>query len=306
VQHFRHLTALAILHQFFFGQAFADVKVVTSIKPIHSLVSAVMEGAGEPQLLVSGNATPHTFQLRPSDAEKLQEAQLVFWVGHELENFLEKPLETLSGKASTVSLIDIRGLQTLAVREGDGFAAQDDHSVESEEHNEERDAHIWLDPKNAQIIVSAIRDELTRTDNENAKLYAANAEKLLVKLNALNNEMAAEMMDLRGLRFITFHDAYQYFEHRYGLSSAGTILIHPENPPGAAGIRQIHDRITSGQINCVFAEPQFDNKLVSVVTEGTVAKIGELDPIGATLEPGPGLYEILIRKIAQSFKTCLS
>ncbi len=305
MRYFRYLAATASLQLLLSGQAVADVKVVASIKPIHSLVAAIMEGAGEPKLLVDGNATPHTFQLRPSDAEMLQEAQLVFWVGRELETFLEKPLETLSGKATTISLIDIKGLQTLAVREGNGFAAHDDHSAEGGEHKQERDAHIWLDTSNARAMILAIRDELIKADREYEKLYTANAKKMLAKLNALDSEITLTTVGLNDSKFITFHDAYQYFEQRYGLSSAGTILLNPESPPGAAAIREIHDRIASGQIKCVFTEPQFDNKLVKVVIEASDAKIGDLDPIGATLEPGPALYENLIRNIASSLKSCL-
>lgn len=284
--------------------AFAEVKVLASIKPIHSLVAAVMEGVGTPGLIVGGNNSPHTYSLKPSDAEALQQAQVIFWVGPGLEAFLAKPLESLAGKARVVSLFDAPGVQTLALREGNGFDADTD---EGEVHQSgDADAHIWLDPQNAKFMVRFIAMALSLQDTPNSKTYLNNAQKMSVKLDAMTKEIAEQVEPIQGKGFIVFHDAYHYFENRFGLRATGAISIHPESTPGARGIADIKQRITDGKVTCVFAEPQFDNALITTILEGTAIKSATLDPEGANIEPGPMLYETVLRNIARNLSACLS
>jgi zinc transport system substrate-binding protein len=284
--------------------ASADVNVIASIKPIHSLVASVMEGVGTPGLIVGGSNSPHTYSLKPSDAEALQNAQVIFWVGHELEAFLEKPLETLGEKAKTVSLLDAKGITKLAPREGNGF---DHHEHEGEAHEEEEvDAHIWLDPENAKAMLTTIAETLSLADPDNAAIYKANAEKTVAAVNELSAEITTTVAPAKGKDFIVFHDAYHYFENRFGVRASGAISINPENPPGAAAISALRQRIANGKVQCVFSEPQFDNKLVNVLIEGSTIKSAILDPEGATLDPGPDLYAKVLRSIAASLTGCLT
>jgi zinc transport system substrate-binding protein len=284
--------------------SFAEVKVQASIKPVHSLVAAVMEGVGTPGLIVGGNNSPHTYSLKPSDAEALQQAQIVFWVGPGLEAFLAKPLDSLAGKAHVISLMDTPGVQTLALREGNGFDVDTD---EGEVHNAgDADGHIWLDPQNAKALVKFIALILTEQDPANSKTYIANAQKMSVKLDALTQEIQEQLTPVKGKGFIVFHDAYHYFENRFGLQATGAISIHPESTPGARGIADIKQRLADGKVVCVFAEPQFDNALITAILEGTTIKSAILDPEGADIEPGPALLETVLRNIAHSLKRCLS
>lgn len=283
--------------------AAADIPVAVSIKPIHALVASVMEGMGEPGLIVSGGTSPHTFSLKPADAAMLQNAKVVFWVGREMETYLEKPLEALPTDAKIVSLIGGKGLELLAVREGNGFEPDDDEGAGG---RGETDPHVWLDPRNAAVMVDTIAATLAEADPGNGARYAANAAAAKRKLAALEAEIAPQLAPLGDRRFIVFHDAYQYFEKRFGLAAAGAITIHPENPPGAKAIRAIRERLRSAGVRCVFSEPQFDARLVNVVIEGTDARTGVIDAEAGTLEPGPGLYEQLLRNLAKSLKDCLS
>jgi zinc transport system substrate-binding protein len=285
------------------GTALADVSVAVSIKPIHSLVASVMEGAGTPELIVKGGASPHTYALTPADAEALQTAKVIFWVGHEMEGFLEKPLEALPTGAAVVSLMDDKDLKLLAVREGNGFDA-DEHEGESHAHGE-NDPHVWLDPHNAAVMVDRIAATLGAADPANAARYTSNAARTKQELAALEVEIAAEVAALKDGHFIVFHDAFQYFERRFGIAASGAISIHPENPPGAKGIQELRAKIASADVQCVFSEPQFDPKLVGVIIEGTEVKTGVLDAEAGTLEPGPALYSQLLRNIAKSLKDCL-
>ncbi len=357
---------------FLVGSAFAaqaDVKVATSIKPVHSLVAAVMEGVGTPGLIVDGAGSPHTYALKPSKARLLENADVVFWIGHELEAFLEKPVETIAAKAQSVELIDAHGLVKLGFREGGPFekhghgdhddhghgaetkkgrghaktaASDHDHDHDHDHHHDHAhdhdhdkdkrakagdkhghehaktagaehghahgqfDSHVWLDPVNAKAMVHEIEEALAKADPANAKTYKANAKAVMAKLDALTTEVAATLKPLKNKGFIVFHDAYQYFENRFGLTASGSITVSPEVMPGAERVAQIRAKVKELGAACVFSEPQFEPKLVSTVTEGTQAKSGVLDPLGSAVENGPDLYFSVIRNMAASIRNCLS
>jgi zinc transport system substrate-binding protein len=290
------------------GIASADVKVSASIKPIHSLVASVMQGMGEPALIVDGSNSPHTYTLKPSDASTLEQAQVVFWVGHELESFLEKPLETLGQKATKVALIDTPNIQTLAIREDEHFKSHNhgnENEHDAEKHGDhELDAHIWLDPENAKAMLKTIAETLSKADPDHASIYVANATETERKLDELSANIKTTLATSGSKRFIVFHDAYQYFENRFGIKSQGALSIHPETPPGAKQIAAIKQRISDEKIQCVFSEPQFETKMVDVVREGTEAKSATLDPMGANLNPGPNLYETLLTNLARTIAEC--
>ena len=290
--------------------------VVVSIKPIHSLVAAVMQGVGTPDLIVDGAASPHTYALKPSNARSLEQAQVVFWVGPGMEAFLQKPLASLGSNASIVELDHAPGITKLKFREGGAFEPHDDgdepaagedheHDHDDRDHGE-FDTHLWLDPHNAKAMVAEITTSLVAADPANALTYEANQKALNDKLDALDTEIASTLAPVKDKPFIVFHDAYQYFEHRYGVRVSGSITVSPETIPGAQRVSEIHSKVTDLGATCVFSEPQFEPKLVNVVLEGTSAKSGVLDPEAATLPQGPDLYFDLMRGIASSLKACLS
>ncbi len=296
--------------------------VVTSIKPVHSLVSAIMQGVGKPELIVDGAASPHTYNLKPSNARALQEAKVIFWVGPGLEAFLEKPLESLGSDAIVARLDNAPGLVKLPFREGGAFEAHDDgdehqhaeadHDHAEADHDHDHgdhgafDTHLWLDPMNAKAMATEITTTLVAADPANALTYEANAKALDDKLDALDKEITATVSPVKDKPFIVFHDAYQYFEHRYHIRVAGSITVSPETIPGAERVSEIHKKVGDLGATCVFAEPQFEPRLVNVVIEGTKAKSGVLDPEAATLPAGPDLYFTLMRGIADSMRNCLA
>jgi zinc transport system substrate-binding protein len=255
--------------------------------------------------------------LKPSQASLLENANLIFWAGHELEAFLEKPVTTIGEKAKSIELIDTPDLRKLAPREGGAFEEHDPihhhgeeheegHETDHDEHHEEVDLHFWLDPENAKVLTNRIAGTLIAADPENASRYEANARSTLSKLDALTSETSAMLAPFEGRGFIVFHDAYQYFETRFNLAATGSITTNPEVMPGAERVREIRDKVSRTKTECVFSEPQFTPKLIAVVTEGTDTRSGVLDPLGATLEDGPELYFNLIRNMARSIRDCLS
>lgn len=295
--------------------ALAAPDVVVSIKPIHSLVASVMDGVAEPALILKGAGSPHTYQMKPSDAQALQGATLVFWVGPEFERFMEKPVESLGDKAKLVELGKAAGVTLLEPREGGTFEAHADeehhaegegHDHEGHSHGEEHDLHIWLSTRNAKAMAGEIASALAAADPANASAYHQNLAKLDARLDALASEIRTTVAPVKGKPFIVFHDAYQYFEKEFGVNVAGSITVSPETLPGAARISEIHEKLKTLGASCVFAEPQFEPKLVDVVLEGTQSKSGTLDPEAATLTEGPDLYFELMRGIAGSLKDCLS
>ena len=298
--------------------ASADVKVVTSIKPVHSLVSAVMQGIGKPVLLVEGAGSPHTYSLKPSQARELQAADIVFWMSHDLEAFLENSIENIAKNAKSVSLMDSHGLMKLNFRKGGAFDAHghdkhddhDDHGHDKHDDHDDHghgevDPHTWLDPQNAKSLVHEIEEHLAEIDPKNAKRYSANASSLMKKLESLTQEINDDLKPVRGRGYVVFHDAYQYFEKRFGVSAIGSITVSPEVMPGAERMTELREKVKSLDATCVFSEPQFEPKLVATVIENTNAGSGVLDPLGASIKEGPELYFTLIRNMAKSLKDCL-
>ena len=288
----------------------ADVKVIASIKPVHSLVSAVMEGVGKPELLVEGAGSPHTYSLKPSQAKKLQEADLVFWMSHDLEAFLENSIEGIAANAMSVPLMETHGLIKLNFREGGAFDAHahddhDDHKDHDDHDDHGTDPHVWLDPVNAKALVHEIEEALVEADPANASAYEANAEAMMSKLDNLVAEIDAELQPVKGRGYVVFHDAYQYFENRFGVSAIGSITVSPEVLPGAERVAELREKVRNLDATCVFSEPQFEPKLVMTITENTNAGTGVLDPLGASIDADPGLYFTLIRNMAKSLKDCL-
>lgn len=318
------LPLVALVAMLLTGAAVASPRVVASTKPVHSLVSAVMGDVGTPALIVKGAASPHTYALRPSDAAALESADIVFWTGHGMELFLADALESLSGDATVVELAEADGIVLLPVREGGAFEAHshgdedhddghDGHDHDQEDHDQEDhdhahgkgDMHFWLDPQNAKLMVTAIATTLSDADPENAAAYGANAEAELARLDALQTELQATLAPVAGKPFVVFHDAYQYFENRFGLEIAGTVTVSPDVMPGAARIDELRAKVAELGATCIFAEPNFAPAIVNTIVEGTDAKAGTLDPEGAALTEGPDLYPQLLRSLASSLVECL-
>jgi len=282
--------------------------VVVTVKPLHSLVSGVMQGVGEPYLLVRGAANPHAFALRPSDAKALSGAELVVWAGPGVETFLDKPLATLAKGAQVLTLVKEPSIRLLPVRKGGAWEAHDhDHAHEDRPDADlGSDGHVWLDPLNAKAITDLIAARLSALDPARAATYQANAARQKQALDALDAEMRAVLAPLKDRPFIVFHDAYHYLEDRYGLNAAGAITVSPDQPPGAARLKALRARINQAGAVCIFAEPQFEPALVRTLAQGTTARTGVLDPEGANIPDGPALYGQLMRFNLRSLVDCLS
>jgi zinc transport system substrate-binding protein len=272
-------------------------RVVTSIKPIHALVSAIMVDVGTPHLLMSSAGSPHTYQLKPSGARLLANADVIFWMAPTMESFLEKALKSVPQNARVVSLHDAPGVRLL-----DEHQDQIGHSHDGDETV---DMHAWLDPSNARAMAEHIATALTAIDAANSEVYRKNAIALDARLAELDRRLAKTLRPVSDRTYIVFHDAYQYFENRYNLDNAFAVIANPHQLPGAKRLSTIRARIRELGSVCVFAEPQFSPALMRTITENTDARTAVLDPLGAALEPGPDLYFDLLEGMANDLLRCL-
>ena len=304
-----------------FTSANAEIKVVASIKPIHSLASYLMDGINKPDLIVDGYSSPHGFALKPSHAKMLQEADIIFYVGEGLENFLEKPLKSIAKKAEKIELMEIKGLQKLKFRERNIFDDHDDHGHDEDGHKEddhddhghdedgheghahgEYDPHIWLDPENAKVILNEMVKHLIENDEKNASIYKSNLNKALKDIDRLVKNVKSELN--KDFKSIVFHDAYQYFEVRFNVTVLGAFTVNTDVMPGAEQLSEIREIIEHDKVSCVFSEPQFNPDIINAVAKDMNIKTGVLDPLGATIDPGKDLYFDLIKNMSKSFKGC--
>ena len=294
----------------------AEIKVVTTIKPLHSLIANVMDGVGEPSLIIEGSTSPHSFTLKPSHAKLLEEANLIFWFGEGIETFMERPLESIVKNAEVVELMKVKSIKKLKFREESIFGDHDDHDdhddhaeeghddhAEHEGHNHgEFDAHIWLDPINAKEMVHEIAHKLGDLDPANKDKYEANAEVTILALDKLIDDVSHDIN--KDAKFVVFHDAYQYFEERFGLRAAGALTLNTNVLPGAKQIKEIQDVIKDKGINCIFSEPQFNPRIISTIAKDTNIKTGIFDPLGENLNADKSLYFKLITNLKNELKGC--
>jgi zinc transport system substrate-binding protein len=307
--------AIALTAQTGLGAARASgLNVVVTIKPIHSIVAAVMEGVGAPTLLVDGAASPHTFTMKPSDAKALAAAHVVFRVSDGLEPFMVKVVRSLPKSVQVVVLEKVSGLTLHTIRSGGTFEAHNDGASgkHSHGHGHERnnggagiDGHIWLDPSNAALVASYVADVLGAARPDAAERLKSNADAFIRDLSALTAELSPRLAPLAGRPFIVFHDAYQYFEKRFGLEAVGSVTVSPDLAPSVKRLTALRAKIGRLKAVCVFAEPQFEPRQIATITENTMAKRGVLDPLGASIPAGAAHYPALVRKMAADFEDCL-
>ncbi|RZP26704.1 MAG: zinc ABC transporter substrate-binding protein [Alphaproteobacteria bacterium] len=305
----------------------AEIKVVTTIQPLHSLISNVMGNKGKLDLILEGTASPHSFTLKPSHAKMLENADVIFWIDKDLESFLEKPLKSIPKKAKVVHLMDISGLEIHKFREKNIYAGHDDHdkhdhkedkhddhgkhSHKEDKHDDhdkhghahgEFDVHIWLDPNNAKVIVKEVANQLATLDSKNSDFYKENSKKTINKLDNLINKINKSIN--KKASFVTFHDAYQYFEKRFGVEALGALTINTDIQPGAKQIEEIQHLVEDKNIKCIFSEPQFNPKLINMIAKSSGAKTGVLDPHGSSYKPGNDLYFNLINDLYENLNKC--
>jgi zinc transport system substrate-binding protein len=288
------------------------ISVVASIKPIHSLVAAVMGDIGTPHLLLEAPSSAHHFTLKPSQARSLQAADIVFWVGPTMEQPLTKALATLAPQAQTLPLIESAGLVLINFDKVTPAHEKHDHEKHDHEKHDEHakhddhliNPHIWLDPQNAKIMLGVIAARLAKADPENASTYAANADSMAARLAILETDITSQLASYSAAKFLVLHDAHVYFERRFGLRNYGAITTEPDVMPTASRVKALRDELREHRFDCIFTEPFLGQKAVALIAEGSKVSIGTLDPIASNLPAGAQLYPDLLMSYAKALQSC--
>ncbi|MGS3138934.1 zinc ABC transporter substrate-binding protein ZnuA [Aeromonas sanarellii] len=287
------------------------LEVLTTIKPLGFIAAAITEGVSEPKVLLPTGASPHDYSLRPSDMRSINEADLVVWVGPELESFMAKPLAK-HPHALTLTLVPGMPLFNYATQ-----ASQDDHDHEHEahehgdqddghegHHHEGVDPHLWLGPAQAKAIATAIATELGKQDPANQARYAANLAAFKGKVDARDKVIAEQMKAVNEKGYFVFHEAYGYWERHYGMSSRGHFTVSPERRPGAKTLVEIRKALEEKQASCIYAEPQFSPAVIESVARNTGARVLLLDEVGEQVQLGPDAYLQFMQQLAEAFAQC--
>lgn len=287
--------------------------VAVDIPPVYSLVDRVMGDLGSPDLLIQQGASPHRYAMRPSEAEALENADAVFWIGEDLTPWLTHSMDTLGDDALSVELMDLPETQTLEYRQGATFEAHHhghgghDHDHQHDHAHDGLNPHVWLDPENAQAWLGVIADSLAQLDPAHASTYRNNARLGKDELNTLTTALQQQLANASVANFIVFHDAYQYFEHRFDVHAAGAISLGDARKPSPSRIEALHTLVETHDIDCVFSEPQYNPELVKSVFGDTGVNTSiVVDPLGTDLTLGDDLYPQLMHKLADAVSQCAS
>ncbi len=285
------------------GSAQADVKVLTSIKPLQLIAAAVQDGIAVPEVLLPPGASPHNYALRPSDVRKVQSVELVYWIGPDMEGFLPRVL-----KGRTLPSIAVQDLPGLKLR----HFAEDNHSEaeEADEHDHDHrpgnlDAHLWLSPINARVIASKMATDLSAVDPANAARYQSNLKAFDERLDALDLRLKARLAGIAGKPYFVFHEAFDYFEDAYGLKHTGVFSVAAEVQPGAQHVAAMRTRLQEVGKTCVFSEPPLRPRLAETLVAGLPVKLAELDALGGYTPATAQGYEQLLEKLGNDLAGCL-
>ncbi len=293
--------------------AIESKNVVVTIKPLQALVQGVLGDTGTAELLLPGYMSPHDVTLKPSQLKLLQQASILFYIDDRaFETFLHDVLAILPPQIRKSSVAQQADLMMLKLRQGGVWETHDDPvrkpevAIQHRHHKQYYDMHVWLDIDNAKKIVMFIAHELSAVYVENRNLYQANARVLMHGLDNLDLQLTAQLAKSKGRPFIVLHDAYQYFERRYGLTAVGAITLSPDESLSVQRIRKIRSKIQQAAVVCVFREPQFSDKLINTVIQDNPVKTSVLDPMGINLHDGANSYFRLLENLAKGFSECLS
>lgn len=294
----------------------AALEVLTSVKPLQLIATAITDGAATTELLLKPGTSPHDYALRPSDLKRVKQADLVVWVGPELEQFLT-PL--LSKRTNTLQVL----AQLPVDHAPEGHEGHTEHAEHKEHHHQaavtdehagehdahqhgNRDPHVWLDPHNAQRIAELLAERLSQLDPGNATRYRSNLQQFKTTLAQVDREIMQQLAPVRNRGYFVFHDAYGYWEDHYRIPSLGHFTINPERSPGAQTVSRIHQALSEAKAQCVFAEPQFRPAVLEAVVRNTAARVGILDPLAADIPVDNQGYFNFLRQLADNMVDCLT
>ncbi|OCG62638.1 zinc ABC transporter substrate-binding protein [Gilliamella sp. wkB18] len=285
----------------------AEATIVSSVKPIGFIVEAIASGVTETEILLPDGASPHTYSLTPADLRKIKSAQLVIWIGEDLETFMPAILKNVD-KQKQIELIDISDIKVLLRTSHDNNSheeIQSHHDSSDHDHHGEYDEHIWLSPEIAKIIAKSVHDKLIIQYPDKKDLIDENLSEFTIKLAETEQNIAKKLRNVQNRGYFVFHDAYGYFEAKFGLNNLGSFTINPSVQPGVQKVYAIKQKIKEHQAICIFSEPQFSPAVIGKLVDGTKVRIGELNPLGTDIDLSKDAYSQFLLKLTQQLLDCL-
>jgi zinc transport system substrate-binding protein len=285
------------------GSAQAEVKVLTSIKPLQLIAAAVQDGVAIPEVLLPPGASPHNYALRPSDVRKVQSVDLLYWIGPDMEGFLPRVLN--GRKLPSIAVQDLPGMKLRRFAED-----SHSHAEETDEHDHDHrpgslDAHLWLSPVNARVIATKMAADLSAADPANAPRYQSNLKAFDERLDALDLRLKKRLTSVEGKPYFVFHEAFDYFEDAYGLKHTGVFSVAAEVQPGAQHVAAMRARLQEVGKTCVFSEPPLRPRLAETLVAGLPVKLAELDALGGYTPATAQGYEQVLEKLGNDLAGCL-
>jgi zinc transport system substrate-binding protein len=289
----------------------AQANVVASLKPVGFIAAAIADGVTPVDVLLPDGASEHDYSLRPSDAKRLKNADLVVWVGPEMEAFMAKSAAELPAQKN-LAMVNIDGVKPLLISGGED---EDEHTAEKSEeqeadahhhHHGEFNMHLWLSPEIARKTAVAIHGKLLELMPQDKAKLDANLQQFEVALADTDKRVSAQLAPVRNKGYFVFHDAYTYFEKHYGLSPTGHFTVNPEIQPGAQRLHQIRTQLVEQKAVCVFAEPQFRPAVIDAVARGTQVRKGTLDPLGTDISLAKDSYVKFLSQLSSQYESCLN
>ncbi|PRM47142.1 zinc ABC transporter substrate-binding protein ZnuA [Haemophilus influenzae] len=310
----------------------ANADVLTSVKPLGFIVSSIAEGVTGTQVLVPAGASPHDYNLKLSDIQKVKSADLVVWVGEDVDSFLDKPISQIERK-KVITIADLADVKPLLIQahhehfHEDGDHDHDHKNEHKHDHKHEHDHdhkhdhehhdhdhheglttnwHVWYSPAISKIVAQKVADKLTAQFPNKKALIAQNLSDFNRTLAEQSEKITAQLANVKDKGFYVFHDAYGYFNDAYGLKQTGYFTINPLVAPGAKTLAHIKEEIDEHKVNCLFAEPQFTPKVIESLAQNTKVNVGQLDPIGDKVTLGKNSYATFLQSTADSYMKCLA
>ena len=297
----------------------SELRILTTIRPLHSLAAAVTQGIATPELLIENNSSPHLFQLKPSHIGAISEADVILWAGPGVEAFMQPLIEKFALDSKLIELASLPGIARHGVRSEYRALSQSDESdsdnnqfdvaghpdaAESVVEQSELDYHLWLDPHNAKLLVHELAVQLGKLDPSNSERYRLNGERFKYQLFRTAIDIDTQLLEYRRRPYLVFHDSFQYFEKAFGLGEPTVVALQPQVVPGAKRLKALREEIAGRQLNCLFAEPQFRSPMVVAISKDLNLPILSLDPLGSGLAGGSTHYTRLLRNTAAVLAEC--
>lgn len=283
-----------------------NLKVIATIKPLHSLVASVMGNKGKLDLMVNSGLDPHIYRLKPSNIRQIHDSDVIFYIDPELEVFLKHILNRPYKNFTAVPIARQDGIDLIPYRTNKIWYKDDSGKkpAEEEKENSLQDLHIWLNPANARRMVEIIEETLSRIDPANSLTYIQNSRKTITRIYNMEEDIREKLRPLRDKSMIVYHDAFQYFERSFALRSVGAIILRPDQSPSVKHIKKLKKLAKERNVTCVLGTPGAHPRIATVVMSGTNAGFGIVDPLGLYIEKGPNLYFDMMTEIAQSITDC--